>query len=352
MKKLTSFTKNLLIIIIVSIVCIILFSISLNWNQFLRVTSVSLLLSISAFIIGGTLGFLFGLPSYKNKKETKNYERNSSLKDIADWITKIFIGITLVELKSIIENFKVLINNINNYLEVGDSMIIVSSSILISFFLLGFVTIYLLTITDIFKFLANTNSDIAKVIKGKGGEIILSNDVKKSNGFTDYEKSEILTDFIKKSSKIDNIFELKKWGRKLFIIKEYAYSANCYERAYKLDKKDVNIKLNEAYIRSKFLKQTQNSNNIILDIIKNNPNNAIAHYNLACNYNREYANVKNENINESYKNELKDGITNYLGTAFKLDNGLLSEAIKDDAFEGVDVNSIFSKVYSEEKDNS
>ena len=65
-----------------------------------KILFIGLTLGIAAFISSFFIGTLFGMPKRNNKKET-NYSLNNSLTDISDWLSKIIIGLVLVNLKEI-----------------------------------------------------------------------------------------------------------------------------------------------------------------------------------------------------------------------------------------------------------
>ncbi len=93
----------------------------------------SILAVIVAFFIAGcVLGFIFGIPKkYQNKqaavqldKDGKplqpadpNYTDNSSLEEISDWITKIIIGLSMVQYKAILNMIDAAATNINKSLQ-------------------------------------------------------------------------------------------------------------------------------------------------------------------------------------------------------------------------------------------
>lgn len=349
MNNLNGYTKNLFVISILFIICIIVYGLNFTKLDFLKVVPVGVLLAITSFSFGGTLGFIFGLPTFSKKEEEIAYERNTSLKEIADWLTKIIIGVTLVELKSIVIYFQKIVLNISLYLDVGDSGIIFSSTILISFFFIGFVSIYLLTITDVFKYLANNDKNIRQILSNSGennGEVKVADLIDENITLTDIQKSKIL-DYVKEfGSKIEDIYTLKRLAKILFRMKEYFYAAELYCKIYDKDNKEIFSKLNEAYIRNKHLKQSTLSNNILRGLIKDHPDKAMPYYNLSCNYNREYREIKNVSNNEDYKSKLLSNIKDNLISAFTLDKGLLSEALSDSELQGVGINEIFNKIYS------
>ena len=56
----------------------------------------------SAFLIGGLVGFLFGIPrtvqsSTPSTGDTQ-YQGNTNLEQVSDWLTKIIVGVSLVEI--------------------------------------------------------------------------------------------------------------------------------------------------------------------------------------------------------------------------------------------------------------
>jgi tetratricopeptide (TPR) repeat protein len=58
------------------------------------------LLSAAAYVSGFFLGFLFGIPKRNVEKESA-YNLSTNLVDISDWLTKIIIGLGLIEIKKI-----------------------------------------------------------------------------------------------------------------------------------------------------------------------------------------------------------------------------------------------------------
>ena len=56
----------------------------------------------SAFLIGGLVGFLFGIPrtvqSSTPSTGATQYQGNTNLEQVSDWLTKIIVGVSLVEI--------------------------------------------------------------------------------------------------------------------------------------------------------------------------------------------------------------------------------------------------------------
>lgn len=65
-----------------------------------KILFIGLTLGIASFTSSFFIGILFGVPKRNNKKEN-NYSLNNGLAEISDWLTKIIVGLTLVNLKEI-----------------------------------------------------------------------------------------------------------------------------------------------------------------------------------------------------------------------------------------------------------
>ena len=73
---------------------------SLSLHKPFQVLFLSILLSSAAFVCGFFLGFLFGIPK-RNVERESTYNLSTNLVDISDWLTKIIIGLGLIEIKKI-----------------------------------------------------------------------------------------------------------------------------------------------------------------------------------------------------------------------------------------------------------
>ncbi|MFZ1431451.1 MAG: hypothetical protein WAS21_32410 [Geminicoccaceae bacterium] len=103
-----------IVFIIVGIVCILIFSCNITDLQksLIRIGS-SFSLAIGAIVLGCLLGFIFGIPRTLqhdiaprlnggiDKPENIGYQINTNLEQISDWLTKIIIGVGLIEIGSI-----------------------------------------------------------------------------------------------------------------------------------------------------------------------------------------------------------------------------------------------------------
>jgi len=70
----------------------------------------SLILAFACLLSGGFLGFLFGIPrsqqnppsgNSKINERSRDYSENTNLEQISDWLTKIIVGVTLIQFTEI-----------------------------------------------------------------------------------------------------------------------------------------------------------------------------------------------------------------------------------------------------------
>jgi len=109
-------------------IVIVLFSMSAGGiSQFLVAASVGLLVASASSMVGGLLGFLFGIPRSlqasdtstgqpskrqsaptANDDQTVTYRANTNLEQISDWLTKILVGVGLTQLTVLPEKLQAL----------------------------------------------------------------------------------------------------------------------------------------------------------------------------------------------------------------------------------------------------
>jgi hypothetical protein len=82
-------------------------------GQFAAIVGVALVIACSALLLGGLLGFLFGIPrtlqqeggqttqQYNNERQETRYAVNTNLEQISDWLTKILVGVGLTQLANL-----------------------------------------------------------------------------------------------------------------------------------------------------------------------------------------------------------------------------------------------------------
>ena len=115
-----------------------------------------------AWMGGGSLGFLFGVPRYKSSEDktpasqtaaaqaVTAFTPNTNLEQISDWLTKIIVGATLVQLGPIAQGFGGLCLWIAVQLH-NPASAIFAGGILVFFFFAGFMWGYLWCSIRIFR---------------------------------------------------------------------------------------------------------------------------------------------------------------------------------------------------------
>ena len=128
-----------------------LHSISYSWP---RELSEGMLLAGAALFMGILIGFIFGIPKTSKPSQDSNsltaapqgiaYSLNTNLEDISDWLTKMLVGVGLVQLRSI-PGF---IRRISGYWETSVGRVFPAAyvaTVILFFFAVGFLIGYLWT---------------------------------------------------------------------------------------------------------------------------------------------------------------------------------------------------------------
>lgn len=80
----------------------LVYGVQFGWRTFLQIFGVSVAVAGSAALAGGILGFLFGVPFTRPGEapatDETSYRPNTSLEQVSDWLTKIIVGIGLVQI--------------------------------------------------------------------------------------------------------------------------------------------------------------------------------------------------------------------------------------------------------------
>lgn len=127
----------------------------------LEILALGLLTAAASFAVGALLGFLFGIPrSIAHQAEEKgaeadgkrteaeaaaarNFTANTNLEQISDWLTKILVGVGLVQIHQVGGAINDLANGLAPGL--GAQGFAVAVALLVSFSITGFVSAYLYT---------------------------------------------------------------------------------------------------------------------------------------------------------------------------------------------------------------
>ncbi len=111
---------------------------------------------ISATFIGGIFGFLFGIPKINTDdiaadlnnptiKTSRIYLINSNLNQVSDWLTKIIIGATLVNIKELFKNLFDFSKTIEDQLKIEQIKQSVVMVMILGFVSFGFLAGYMMT---------------------------------------------------------------------------------------------------------------------------------------------------------------------------------------------------------------
>ncbi|MDJ0660775.1 MAG: hypothetical protein QNJ42_14990 [Crocosphaera sp.] len=133
-----------------------------SFSVYFKYASVSVLLAGTSLLIGGCIGFLFGIPRTLQNQDNTNqskdkqlpYRVNTNLEQISDWLTKILVGVGLTQLSSLSSNLEKLLDFFNTKLgndqnkNVGIYAIIVILYFLVFGFLLGYISTRLFLTTE------------------------------------------------------------------------------------------------------------------------------------------------------------------------------------------------------------
>jgi hypothetical protein len=137
-------------------VFIILYSLQFPWLTGLSVVSVGAITGGAAAFIGGFLGFLFGIPrtpdppasgtrTRDGEAAATAYSANTNLEQISDWLTKILVGVGLVQIGQLATQGEHLTNFLARGLGNVDSSAVFGGAVVTYFGLIGFLYGYLST---------------------------------------------------------------------------------------------------------------------------------------------------------------------------------------------------------------
>jgi hypothetical protein len=108
--------------------------------------SLSLLIAAGSVVVGSFLGFLFGIPRANGPEHGRHtYQPNTNLEEVSDWLTKIIIGVSLVEMRSIAEELNMLVLRLSAGFDGDGSSYTFVWSLLLCYFFFGLVGGYLIT---------------------------------------------------------------------------------------------------------------------------------------------------------------------------------------------------------------
>ena len=152
---------------------IAMYSTSLNVENTTAALTTLLMVAASSYLIGNVLGFLFGLPRTlqdraENNQQEKDpakkiaYQINTNLEQVSDWLTKMLIGVGLVEIKNLMEFVVKISSKISSDIGHPNAESIIVASI-ICFTILGFFVTYFSTRLYISSALASADVGLQEI---------------------------------------------------------------------------------------------------------------------------------------------------------------------------------------------
>jgi hypothetical protein len=150
--------------IMAGIIAIYLFS-----REHTNTIPVALVIAGGAFAVGGLLGFLFGIPRTLQSQGNGNgantgsdgkpqYLVNTNLEQISDWLTKIIVGVGLVQIASFPAYFESLGDAMMPALGNADNSKVFGLALVVYFVVLGFMYGYIATRTELVKAFRDADS--------------------------------------------------------------------------------------------------------------------------------------------------------------------------------------------------
>ncbi len=129
-----------------SLAVIALYGASHVWSA-LRPAALCLLVGWAAMLLSALAGFLFGIPRRveDSANSTAGYAVNTNLEQVSDWLTKMLIGVGLIELGSLGTWFGGLSRTVGEAMGGGPGSAVAAGGVVAFFTPLGFLTGYLWT---------------------------------------------------------------------------------------------------------------------------------------------------------------------------------------------------------------
>lgn len=141
----------------------------------LAIATFGLLLALSALVVGALAGFLFGIPRALQQRDnattsdtTGRYDVNTNLEQISDWLTKILVGVGLVQLTQVPQGFGQLSITLAPGLGSTTSSPLIAGVVMTLFSSLGFFLGYILTrtyLTAAFKEFDSISTEAVRTIQ-------------------------------------------------------------------------------------------------------------------------------------------------------------------------------------------
>lgn len=182
-----------------------------------------LMLAGACFFAGGLGGFLFGIPrtvqsgQASQPNDEVDYRINTNLEQISDWLTKIIVGLTLVNLHEIPKFFEKLANDMKSGMGGADSDVVFAGGIMVYFLILGFLAGYISTRTQLSSLFSR--ADASLLFSRRDTDLLrtIAEMFEAGKALTEEETKELQAQIMKASLLTQNsIFAYTKNCRKIF----------------------------------------------------------------------------------------------------------------------------------------
>ena len=163
----------------------------------------AVLWAVACLIVGGLIGFLFGIPRVlqgtnpppiDGKSDPTDYRQqvNTNLEQISDWLTKIIVGVGLVELRTLPDRIQRMAQFIASGIGGTQADEVFASALIIYFSIIGFLGGYL--VTRIYLAGAFTRADLESqnTVKFAGQTLTIAQVSKEFSAQIDDVRSQIL----------------------------------------------------------------------------------------------------------------------------------------------------------------
>ncbi|MFJ9777006.1 hypothetical protein ACIRVF_38215 [Kitasatospora sp. NPDC101157] len=120
-------------------------------------------------VLGGALGFLFGVPRVRNGsgEPQGSYAPNTNLEQVSDWLTKVLLGVGLTQLGSLGERLHRLGAALAPVLGGEDAAVPFAAALVLYFLLLGFLAGWLVTRLALPRVLTETDEALDLFLAGQ-----------------------------------------------------------------------------------------------------------------------------------------------------------------------------------------
>jgi tetratricopeptide (TPR) repeat protein len=252
-----------------------------------------ILIASASYISGFFFGFLFGIPRRNTDKES-NYNLSTNLGDISDWLTKIIIGLGLIEIKKIPDFLMSIGNYIQTSVGAEDSVKIFSVCSIVYFSIFGLYYGHNYTRLFLSGLLKEADDNLLQrqIKLSETGEVLNNQDLSPDN--LDQSSLDKVNEYnqLLKSTKTENDYTFDDWyykGISAYDNKDYnktiAYMNNALEKDSKAkNAPDAYLYMSLAYGALKLYSKSIEINNIVVNSYKDYSYLYLAYHNNGVNF--------------------------------------------------------------------